>query len=458
MENHHIIHLYNRAAFGILPDQLKEIKKYSRTRIVKNLFNESDSFRPLKIPTPEIDAHFADLMKTKKGKASSELIKKSRMKQKDLNKAWFKKMITANESLRERMVLFWANHFVCRDGNILFIQKFNNTLRQHALGNFKDFVIAIAKEPAMLNYLNNQQNRKNSPNENFARELMELFTLGQGNYSEEDIKEAARAFTGWRHNRVGEFKLVRKQHDEGEKTFFGSIGNFNGEDIINIIFEQPECSQFICTKLYRYFVNEQIDERRVNELALLFRKDYDIKKVLAHIFTSDWFYEDEHIGSKIKSPIDFLVGLTRVVPYSFNKLNQLIYVQKLLGQVLLMPPNVAGWPGGKNWIDTNTLMTRLMLPSVLLTNGSIAFDVKGEFEDKAERFEKNRNFNRKLSIAKDWDAFQKNFRDVSREELTAYLIGVNLSKATKQFLVSLEKESKENFSIQLMSLPEYQLC
>ncbi|MFP2997691.1 DUF1800 domain-containing protein [Spongiivirga sp. MCCC 1A20706] len=458
MEQRHLHHLYNRAAFGISPEDFIRLRNTPQDIVVRDLFSASKTYNPLHIPTPKINSLVDEMLKTRKLKRLPVLIKKSRMKQIELNHEWFMKMTSTKTILRERMVLFWTNHFVCRDNNILFIQQYNNTLRKHALGNFRDFLIAVSKEPAMLNYLNNQQNRKWSPNENFARELMELFTLGQGNYTENDVKEAARAFTGWRHNAKGEFKFAKRQHDIGQKTFFGKTGYFVGEDIIDMILAHPACARFICTKLYRYFVNEHVNEVHVKELSEVFRKRYEIEEVLNYMFTIEWFYDGKNIGSKIKSPLDFLVGIARVVPYSFNNPKQLIYVQKLLGQILFLPPNVAGWPGGKNWIDANTLMTRLMLPSVLLNNGSIAFDVKGEFEDKAEQFEKNKNFNRKLSINKNWDTFQKHFRAFSKEELVLFLIGNSLNEETRQFLNSLEDESKKNFCVQLMSLPEYQLC
>lgn len=458
MEKEHIQHLYNRAGFGILPRVLKRLEKKSRAKIVKNLFVTSEQVEELVVPTPEIDAYLASTEGKIEKKDIKELIKRSRAKHLQLNKLWLNRMATSNVILRERMTLFWTNHFVVGSMNILFSQRFHNVLRRHALGNFKDFVVAISKEPAMLDYLNNQQNRKGKPNENFARELMELFTLGEGKYSEMDIKEAARAFTGWRHNTMGEFRLVKKQHDDGEKTFFGETGNFNGEDIIKLILEKQECAEFICNKIYAHFVSDIIDENHVAEMASLFRKDYNIANLMKFVFSSDWFYNEENIGSKIKSPIDFLVGMKKIVPFSMDKAKELKYVERLLGQVLFEPPNVAGWAEGRNWIDANTMMIRLKLPSVLLKEGSIAFDVKGEFEDSFAVFNKNKNFTRKLSVTKKWEVFDTNFGESSYDEIAFYLLGNKLSEATLAFLNSLEKQSKQDFCVQLMSLPEYQLC
>ncbi len=458
MDKTDIQHLYNRAGFGIGPDRLAAIASTRRKKIVEALFVDSKIPRPLKIPTPEIDKHLATKPMDRKSKTFRELVKKSRRKHVIFNRAWVDRMAGTQQDLRERMTLFWANHFVMRSNNIIFSQQFNNTLRTNALGNFKDFVLAIAKEPGMLDYLNNQQNKKGAPNENFARELMELFTLGVGNYSETDIKEAARAFTGWRHDAQGKFRKAQRQHDEGEKTFLGNTGNFDGEDIISLILERPACADFIARRVYRHFVNETVNEAHVAAIAKVFFKDYDISNMMRFIFDSDWFYANENVRSKIKSPVDLLVGLMRVVPFTWQKPQQLKYVERLLGQVLLEPPNVAGWAEGRNWIDANTMMVRLKLPSVLLKNGTIAFDVKGEFEDSFEAFNKKNNFNRKLDIGAKWEQFDAKYGKLKGETLVFLLLGDSVSTETKAFLETLEAEGQQDFCIQLMSLPEYQLC
>ena len=200
-----------------------------------------------------------------------------------MNVAWIDRLAKPKELLCEKMTLFWANHFVCEDNNYVYSQQFHNVLRKHTLGNFKGFVIAISKEAAMTKYLNTKQNRKQKPNENFARELMELFTLGVGNYTEDDIKESARVFTGYNHNLQGNFVFRKRVHDEGVKTFFGKSGNFNGDDII---LENKQCAKYICGKVYRYFVNDIIDENHVNDLANVFYKDYDIEKLVRYMMLS----------------------------------------------------------------------------------------------------------------------------------------------------------------------------
>ena len=357
------------------------------------------------------------------------------------------------------MTLFWANVFVCRDNDIFFIQQYNNTLRKHALGDFRAFVKAIAKEPSMSKYLKNRQNRKQKPNENFARELMELFTLGVGNYSEQDIKEAARAFTGWSFKNDGTYFLNTKQHDFNSKTFFGKTGNFNGDDIIDIILEQKQCAKYVCTKIYTYFINPIIDEKRLEEISDIFYKDYNISKLMKHIFKSKWFYNDDNIGAKIKSPVELLIGIQKVVPVTFTKQQQVNYLQKMMGQVLLYPNNVSGWLGDKNWIDSNILMFRLKLSAVLLNNAVINLEEKGEFEDTFDKYYNNaKKRNKYIKTTKNWDEFDENYKDLSPKELTDVIIQPKINQDTVALLNALQIKSYKNFCIQLMSIPEYQLC
>lgn len=463
MKQKQIQHLYLRAGFGIGYKELSKLKTKSKANIVSELFSEADNYTPLELDLSEIKLLIQPYLKKGKDERSKasfqELLKKSRQKVNELNYAWVDRLKTPTSVLNEKMTLFWANVFVCRDNNIFHIQHYNNTIRKHALGNFRDFVKAIAKEASMSKYLNNRQNIKKSPNENFARELMELFTLGIGNYTEKDIKESARAFTGWAFKRNGEFFLKTRQHDFGEKTFFGKTGNFDGDDVIDIILEQKQCARFICSKVYTYFVNPVIDENHLEELTSLFYKDYDIKKLMHHIYTSDWFYHDDNIGVKIKSPIELLVGIQTIVPVEFTKKKQLLYLQKMMGQILLNPPNVAGWKGDKFWIDSNTLMFRLKLPSLLLNNAVINLDEKGDFEDSFEKYYKSvKNRAKFLKITKSWGEFDKQYSKLTPEELKQSLIITEINKDTEAFLSNLKIDDNREYCVQLMSIPEYQLC
>ncbi|MCB0461281.1 MAG: DUF1800 domain-containing protein [Flavobacteriaceae bacterium] len=458
MTQRDIQHLYWRAGFGILPKQSQQLKSKSRTEIVNELFSKSARVTPLEIDIPELKhIDFKSIQKDKE--ALKKLGKILQDKLSDFNEAWIERLNNPKELLRERMTLFWANHFVCRENNTFFAQQYNNTLREHALGNFRSFTKAISKEVAMIRYLNLQQNRKKSPNENFARELMELFTLGKGNYTEQDIKESARAFTGYSHDISGAFKFAKWAHDYDEKTFFNKKGNFTGDDIIDLIVQEKQCARFVCKKVYSYFVNTSINENHIESMVGVFYPKYDIEDLMRFVFMSDWFYEEENIGTKIKSPIDLIVGLNQNVPIQFKEQKHLLTLQKLLGQVLLLPPNVAGWKDGTQWIDSNTILLRLRLASILLNSAHISTKQKGQFNDRLDKFikrakEKQLPFN----VNHDWKHFEQQFKNVSIDDLKNHLIMVNLSTETQQLLDDFGKSSKQEHCIQLMSLPEYQMC
>ena len=463
MNQRHIQHLYWRAGFGIDINVLKKIQSKSRTKIIEELFSDSEKITPLQLNLTEftsIKNKSANALKKEMGEqAFQKLRQRSRRKVIDLNHAWIERLSESDGILGEKMTLFWANVFVCRDNHIFHIQQYHNTLRENALGNFRDFVKLVAREASMSKYLNNRQNRKISPNENFARELMELFTLGIGNYSEEDIKESARAFTGWSYKNNGDFILRKNQHDFGEKTFFGKKGNFNGDDIIDIILEQKQCARFICEKIYKYFVNPIVDKNKLEEITSIFYKDYDIKSLMIYIFSAPWFYDEQNIGVKIKSPIELLVGIRTIVPVRFKEKKQFNYLQKMMGQVLLYPVNVSGWKGDKSWIDSNTLMFRMKLASLILNNAVINLEEKGAFEDSFEAYYKNvKKRNRYLKTSKRWDVFLKKYGNLHPTQLRDFIVMPKLDFDTETLLDGLEIKSNKDFCIQLMSIPEYQLC
>ncbi|MBJ2174934.1 DUF1800 domain-containing protein [Aureibaculum sp. A20] len=458
MKAKHIQHLFWRAGFGITPAALEIHSKKNRKKIVAEFFENSKKSTPLTVDTSELISTFLNMDKTDK-LAKQKLAEANRQKQFELNSAWLLRLTNSKEILREKMTLFWANHFVCQDNNTIYIEQFNNTLRKHALGNLNDFVKAISKETAMIRYLNTKQNRKLKPNENFARELLELFTLGTGNYTETDIKEAASAFTGYNHNLKGAFHFNKKQHDFKSKTFLGETGNFNGDAIIDIILKQKDCATFICKKIYQNFVNDTPNSEHVNQMAELFYPKYDIGELMQFVFNSDWFYEDNNIGCLIKSPVELMIGMYNVVPFEFHDSKSPYYIQKLLNQVLLRPPNVAGWKGGKTWIDSNTILIRLKLPSVLLNNAIIALEEKGEFEDSYQKYYANVSKRKKaIKTTVDWNTFDKNFKKISISEMKDFLLVSPLNTGTRDLLHQLTMDNKQEVCVQLMSLPEYQLC
>ena len=457
MNQKELQHLYWRAGFGIHPKQLKSNAK-DRKQLVDVLFETSESVTPLQIDLSYLDGVSPRDIKNFPALAK-ELREKGRKKFLELNYTWVKRLMNPNELLRERMTLFWANHFVCRDTNPQHIQQYNNTLRSYALGDFKAFVKAVSKEAAMLKYLNGKQNRKRKPNENFARELMELFMLGEGKYEETDIKEIARAFTGYNHDFKGNFIFRSFQHDAERKSIFGYSGNYDGDDVIDIILENKQCARFISDKIYRYFVNPNPNKAHIESMTEVFYKDYNIKNLMRFVFMSDWFYDEKNIGTKIKSPVEYLVGLANTVPLKFERERDFLKIQKLLGQTLLDPPNVAGWKGNKAWIDANTIMVRLKLPSLLLNNAMISLKEDGDFNDNfKKKFFKRNKGKLPFKTLPEWDVFLANYKSISTENLQEVIIQGPINKGTSAYLETLNKKSKQDYCIQLMSLPEYQMC
>ena len=461
MNQREYIHLNWRAGFGAMPTLVADSKKLSKKDCVNKLFNTSRKIEPIQIDLSDFgdffDIPYYKLKKNLGEVESRKLRQKSQKKVIELNFIWINKMASSEQVLREKMTLFWANIFVCKDTHIFHTLKFNNTLRKNALGNYVDFVKAISRSASMLKYLNNNRNFKKKPNENFARELMELFTLGIGNYAESDVKEAARAFTGWSFKPNGEYVLKVSKHDTDSKTFLGEKGNFGGDDIIDIITKQRACAEFICTKVYRYFVNPIEDKDHIKELTDVFHKDYNIEQLMRYLFMTDWFYEKSNIGVKIKSPVELMVGMQKVIPSVFKKQNQVIYLQKMMGQTLLYPTNVAGWKGDRYWIDSNSLMFRLKLPALVFNNAKISLMSKGEFEDTFNDFYKEKK--QRFSVDENDHAyFETHYSNLSFNELSDALVVPRIDADTIKMLEAYQSQNPFQYCIQLMSIPEYQLC
>ena len=475
-------HLLWRSAFGPMAENAASLDELSQKKLWPLLLKTS-SKQPTKI---EVAQNLADglyngvqdlVMQNEltKAEAGRKRRQQSRDELKNLNLMWLNTIINSEAQLREKMSLFWHGHFACRVINSFFQQELLHIIRTNALGNFGDMLKAVSKSPSMLQYLNNQQNRKGKPNENFAREVMELFTMGRGNYTETDIKEAARAFTGWGYNLQGEFVFRKNQHDTGSKTFLGRTGNFDGDEVLNILLEQPKTAVFITQKLYKYFVNENTDDKNVQWLSQRFYdNNYDIKKLLEDIYSSDWFYTEKNIGNKIKSPIELLAGIRRLLPLELDNDQSQLLFQKVLGQILFYPPNVAGWPGGRTWIDSSTLMVRLQIPQVLAAKESLTIRAKndddvnmGQMMEQQQRINKNKMYTSKGASANiEWAPVVKIFEKTKRENLAQKIADTLLQSKSRLDIKLLDKyiasDSRENFIktavIQLMTTPEYQLC
>ncbi|CAN5651060.1 DUF1800 domain-containing protein [soil metagenome] len=473
-------HLLWRTAFGPMAENAADLENISQKQLWKLLIKTS-SKKPEKIviATGLFDGMMKgvqDVVQLQKLTAEQKkaIRQQSRDGLKSLNQRWLQEMINSEAQLRERMSLFWHGHFACRVINIYFQQELLDIIRNNATGNFGELLRAVSKSSAMLQFLNNQQNRKQKPNENFAREVMELFTMGRGNYSEKDVKEAARAFTGWGFNIQGEFVFRKNQHDDGSKTFLGETGNFEGDDIIDIILKQKTTAVFIVKKIYRYFVNDNPNEEKVSLLADRFYKsDYNLATLMEDIFISDWFYDDKNIGTKIKSPIDLLAGIRRLLPMELEDDNMQLLFQRALGQILFYPPNVAGWPGGKSWIDSSTLMLRLRIPQILTANEAVNINPKsdddvmmGQMTEEKKAAQLKKGFGKMTSASVDWDAVTKVFAKQSRENLlpviTKTVLQTNSNSNNALLVKYLNNDSRENYIksaiVHLMSTPEYQLC
>lgn len=397
---------------------------------------------------------------------------------KDLNIAWVQTMIASEHPLREKMSLFWHGHFACRTQNVIYNQQLLQIIREHALGNFGDLLSAVSKTPAMLQFLNNQQNRKQHPNENFAREVMELFTMGRGNYTETDVKEAARAFTGWGFDGDGQFVFRDRVHDDGEKTVLGKTGRFNGDDMLKILLEHRQTARYITAKIYRYFVDDvNTDQDKVDALAdKFYHSGYDIAGLMKEIFMADWFYDEKHVGSRIKPPVELLVGLRRTIPIEFEREEVMLLFESLLGQVLFYPPNVAGWPGGRSWIDSSSLMFRLRMPQVILYSQELNARPKEITPEMGEgqRYKMTLQLNeslrklyaRRANARINWQPYLDAFKNIPRERLADEIAGALLMKNANAGKSLLDKyadaSSRENYiktvTIDVMSTPEYQLC
>lgn len=308
----------------------------------------------------------------------------------DLPVWWWTEIITTDSPFSERMTLFWHNHFATGIKKVRrpdFMLKQNLMLRRHALGDFDEMLHAVAKDPAMIYYLDNQTNRKGAPNENFAREVMELFTVGEGHYSEQDIKEAARAFTGWSVNRrYGVFVKRKRQHDDGSKRVLGRRGNFDGEDVLDMLLERDETAVFITEKIWREFISPEPDPAEVDRLAKTFRSSgYDIAALMKAVLTSDAFYDPANRTTLIKSPVDFIAGTLRQFYMRPENLEPLTRLSRAMGQDLFNPPNVKGWPGGKAWINSNTLNMRRQFTTRVFRAQEMPAPEKDYIKSKKER-------------------------------------------------------------------------
>jgi uncharacterized protein DUF1800 len=385
-------HLLERAGFGGTPDEIQALARLAPAEAVRQLvhfqnienklppFEHSGIHDPGLEPFPESRPAVTKLAK-EKGEALGIKVKPGgdRPLQPIVNKFfywlrasvletqrvsywWANRMVATHHPLEEKMALFWHGHFAVNEAKVRDYRKMLGQLElfyKHGAGNFRDLMIAEAKDPAMLSFLDAGVNVKGAPNENFAREIMELFTMGVGNYSERDIREAARAFTGWNYVDL-KFVVNKDRHDDGQKTFLGKTGNFDGVDIIDTILQQPVTARFIAGKVYRYFVRQELSPELQVKLGNVLRNaNYNMSPLLETIFLSRDFYSPPSVGTQIKSPVQLAISTFRKLGLNeapgvpdFN------VATATLGQRLFSPPTVAGWSEGRSWITPGLLLER----------------------------------------------------------------------------------------------------
>ena len=358
-------HLVSRAALGQQWEGVKKLEGKTRAEAVSILLSAPTP----KTPAPPKLTPYANVkrMRELNGEGKKRARKMMMVEGARLKRWWMVHLLKNKTPVNEHMTLFWHNHFTSslekvEQPNLMYTQ--NKLLRDNALGNFRALLHKVARDPAMLIYLDGSMNVKGSPNENFARELLELFTLGRGHYTENDVKAAAIAFTGWGVDRSrGVFVYDGKQHDNRTVTFMGRKGRFTGDQIIDVILEKSRVAEYIAEKFWKEFVSDgRPDHRYIKQWGETFRKsNYNIKALYTAVLNSDAFWSPRYKGTLTKSPIDLLVGTLRALPFPKLPDSELVHISQLLGQDLFDPPTVKGWAGGNAWIDTQTLLVRTSL-------------------------------------------------------------------------------------------------
>jgi len=380
-------HLLNRAGFGGTPVEIAALQALGLEKAVDRMLQgeeEDDLFPPPTLSQPTELFEEMRAMKADTGEKKREVQKMRRREQGDqirqLRAWWLNRMRYTPYPLREKMALFWHGHFATsfEKVNIAYMMwQQNETLRAHALGNFRSLTKQISKDSAMMRYLDTAQSQRNKPNENFARELMEVFTLGEGmGYTEHDIQESARAFTGYRRDpRTGAFVFARRQFDETEKEFMGRKGSFDGDAIIDIITAQPECAAFITRKLWTFLASDNPSPATLRQLATHFRDSgFDIRSTLQEIFLSEEFYAPKTLRAQVKSPVQWIVQTARVLEVPLPAPAALEVSLAQMGQIPFAPPNVKGWDNGRAWISSSTLLFRYNLAGYVVSGRYPALD------------------------------------------------------------------------------------
>ena len=389
-------HLLSREAFASTPCEAERLAAQPLEKAVDGVLESAASVKPpavpdwVKVPWVNTERVYPDTTAEQRRENHRKTGERQNRERNQLRCWWLKEMIAGPAPLREVMTLFWHGHFTTATNKVFIAQAIydqNVTLRKHALGNFRDFLKAITLDAAMMLYLDMEDSDKKKPNENYPRELLELFTLGEGNYTERDIKEIARALTGWTLNapagsppkpkapadapafaRDGLVaKLLPEHHDNGEKTILGKTGKFGVEEVIDILVRHEQTARFLARRMITFFGAADPGNLLRQRMARTFRESgYEIRPMLRELLVSPEFYSPASRGNQIKSPVQLLVGACRQLQLDVEPTPLLAEATAAMGQELFRPPNVKGWPGGKDWISTGTLAVRHHLPESLL--------------------------------------------------------------------------------------------
>jgi uncharacterized protein (DUF1800 family) len=484
----HARHLLWRAGFGGSARQIDTLVKWGPAKSVDHLLNfDSIAFDEVKPDTfdkdiirPANDEEKGEIARARRAgdeeavtrlrARRQEAERLDRQQMRDVQHWWLKRMIETPRPLEEKMTLFWHGHFATSFRTIensyhMFLQ--NQLFRSNAVGNFGKLLYAIIRDPAMIAYLDNNDSRKGKPNENLAREIMELFSLGVGNYTEQDIKEGARALTGFTFD-DDTFVFQKNNHDTGVKWILGKSGALDGDGFVSAILEQPACSRYICRKLYRFFAldlptgRKDLDASSASVISqmesTLVSSRYEIKPVLRRLFLSEHFYQPEVMLEQIKSPAQLVVGAIRSMNTPPRDLGTLLDAMSLMGQNIFFPPSVKGWDGGRSWINTATLFTRQNILCYLLAGKTLAgFDPL----TSQERFDASElTFGLDLESTPSPDKIVDHLLIVCLGSAEPHnrdtLLGVLASRGYPSSPVS--DDTIQQLALLISAMPEYQLC
>ncbi len=455
-------HLLNRAAFGGSPTEIAELHRSGLRGAVDALLKvgeESDLFPP---PEASVARDLEALGDSQKGKSEDERREIQRAAQvanrrevSELRLWWLNRMRWSPFAAREKATLFWHGHWATSAEKVkeaFPLWQQNETLRAHALGSFRRLALEMSRDTAMIRYLDLNQSKSGKPNENFARELMELFVLGEGNYTEQDIREAARAFTGYRvSQKTQQFYFSKRNFDSGEKTFFGKSGPFGGDEIVGILLENPQAPRFLARKLWVFYAGTEPTPAQVESLAAAYRaSDYDTSAVLRRMFLSREFYSPEVVRRQVKSPVQWLVGTCKVLEIPLPNGETCEGMLRQLGQTLFAPPNVKGWDGGRAWITSSTLLLRYNFAGYLVSGkaGQLpGLPGRNQATDlPLARIFGDGEHAGALCDAAGWRLFQAPLSPALRERFAGFLEGKTRDPATCRDLLHA-----------MMSTPEYQV-